>query len=29
MSPIWHLLFWIMLPVALWAAVAAYDEVGR
>jgi hypothetical protein len=29
MSPLWHLLFWVMLPASLWIALWAYGEVGR
>jgi hypothetical protein len=26
MSGLWHLMFWVMLPVAIAASVVAYDE---
>jgi hypothetical protein len=25
MSVVWHVMFWLMLPAALWATVWAYD----
>lgn len=27
MSPLWHLMFWVMLPVALYASVWAYADM--
>ena len=27
MSPLWHLMFWVMLPVALYATLWAYDDM--
>lgn len=28
-SPLWHLMFWIMLPLALYASLWAYDDMRR
>jgi hypothetical protein len=28
MSPMWHVMFWLMLPVSMWVALWAYGE-GR
>ena len=27
MSPLWHLMFWVLLPVSLYASVWAYAEM--
>ncbi len=30
MSPLWHLMFWVLLPVSMYASVWAYaDMKGR
>jgi hypothetical protein len=29
MSGLWHFMFWIVLPVAMFAAIRAYDEQRR
>jgi hypothetical protein len=29
MSGLWHLMFWLMLPVALYASVWAYNDSRR
>lgn len=27
MSPLWHFMFWVMLPVSLYIALWAYDDM--
>lgn len=29
MSPLWHLMFWVILPVVLYITIRAYDEARR
>ena len=29
MSPLWHIMFWLMLPAALYASLWAYNETRR
>lgn len=26
MSPLWHLMFWLMLPAAMYLSLKAYDD---
>lgn len=29
MSPIWHLMFWVALPLSMWIALYEYGQIRR